>query len=128
MPANEKKLRAVLKANAFFSLFSGAGIALFHSGLAGFMGIANGQVLIGVGIGLMLFSITVFYAAMQKTISPKQVKSIIIQDWAWVLGSALVIALQAWELTIAAYWAIGIVALIVADFAIFQSFFLRKLR
>jgi len=127
MPANERKLRVVLKANAIFSFTSGVLVSLFYGRLADFMQVGNAYVLLGIGIGLILFSATVFQAARRGALSPRQVKSIIIQDWAWVLGSVMIIGLQAWDLTNAAYWMVGVVALIVADFAIFQRKYLKGL-
>ena len=127
MPRYEKHLRGVLTANAIFSLVSGLSMVFFHEALAGMMGIANGKVLIGVGLGLLLFGLTVMWAARRKALSNTQIKSIIFQDWAWVVASAAVIGLQAWDLSATGYWMIGIVALLVADFAIFQARFLKKL-
>lgn len=127
MPANEKKLRWVLKGNAAFSLISGTTIIIAYKSLAEFMEVTSPNTLLFVGIGLVLFSATVFQAGLRKSISRKQVNSIIIQDWAWVAGSALIIGLQAWGLSTTGYWLIAGVALLVADFAIFQMRFLKRL-
>ena len=127
MPSNERKLRLVLLINAVFSMFSGLTLLVAYGAIATMMGIVNGKVLMGVGIGLIVFGITVLIAAKRKSISGKQVRSIIVQDWAWVTGSVAVIAVQAWELSNMGYWLIGIIAMVVADFAIFQMRYLRKL-
>lgn len=127
MQANERKLRMVLTINAAFSGVSGVILLLASHYIATMMGIANGQVLKGIGLGLIVFGLTVLAAARRKTLSAKQVKSIIVQDWAWVIGSLLIIALQAWGLTNVGYWLIAIIAMIVADFAIFQMWYLRRI-
>ena len=126
MRSNESKLRIILKANALFSLLSGMTMIFIYPQLASYMAINDAKVLQYVGIGLVLFSATVFHSAMRKDLSKQQVKSIIFQDWAWVAGSLLVIALQVWGLSSAGYWLIGIVAVIVGDFALFQMRFLKK--
>ena len=92
-----------------------------------FMAIANSQTLIYVGVGLVLFAATVFHAAVRKELSKAQVRSVIVQDWAWVVGSALVLIGQPWSLSQSGYWVIALVALAVADFAFFQMRFLRRL-
>ncbi|MCE7991503.1 MAG: hypothetical protein HEP71_05960 [Roseivirga sp.] len=127
MQANEKKLRWVLKGNGAFSLLSGTGLIIAHQALADLMGVGNARVLLFIGIGLMLFSATVIQAGFRKSISPKQVQSIIIQDWAWVLGSGVIIGVEAWGLSALAYWIITGVALLVGDFAFFQMRYLRRL-
>ncbi len=128
MQANEIKLRWVLKANAAFSLVSGVTLILAHSAISELMEVRSPEVLLYVGIGLVLFSATVFQAGLRKNISVKQVQSVIVQDWAWVAGSAVIIGLQAWELSHLGYWMITGVALLVADFAIFQMRFLKRIK
>ena len=108
-------------------MLSGLILLVAYNAIATMMGIENGKVLMGVGIGLIVFGITVLIAAKRKSVSGTQVRSIRVQDWAWVTGSAVVIALQAWELSNIGYWLIGIIAMIVADFAIFQMRYLRKM-
>ena len=122
-----RKLKGVLIANGAFSLISGLVLITVAHSIAKLMGIANDQVLVYVGIGLVVFAGTVLYAAFKNPLSKKQVWSIIIQDWAWVLASILVIVLQAWQLTSTGYWMIAVVALIVGDFAFFQMRWLRRL-
>ena len=116
MPNSERKLRYVLLSNAVFSLLSGAGMSFFHPGIAEVMGVVNPNILLYIGLALIGFSATVFYTASKRAISPKQVKSIIIQDWIWVFGSLVIIVFHAWDLTENAYWIIGVVALIVGVF------------
>lgn len=117
----------MLKGNGAFSLLSGATLIIAHRSLADLMGVGNAQVLLFIGIGLILFSATVFHAGLRKSISPKQVQSIIIQDWAWVVASGVIIGVEAWTLSSAGYWLIAGVALLIADFAFFQMRFLKRL-
>ncbi len=106
---------------------SGMAIALANRPLATLMEVQNAQVLLIIGIGLVLFGATVFQAGLRKSISPKQVWSIIVQDWVWVAGSGVIIGVEAWSLSTVGYWLIAVVALLVADFAIFQMRFLKRL-
>lgn len=121
-----RKLKWVLLANGTFSLLSGLALITLAESIARLMGIANNEVLRYVGIGLIVFAGTVLYAAFKKPISKQQVWSIIVQDWAWVVASILVIVLQTWQLTATGYWMIGVVAIIVGDFAIFQMRYLKR--
>lgn len=127
MQANERKLRGVLKTNAAFSMISGMSLIIFHHSIASVMHVSNSAVLQYLGIGLVLFSASVAHASLRKTLVRTQVKSIIVQDWAWVLASVLVIVSQSWQLSSTGYWLIGLVAMIVASFAIFQMRFLKRL-
>ncbi|MEM7103745.1 MAG: hypothetical protein AAF502_11475 [Bacteroidota bacterium] len=120
------KLRSVLYANAAFSGLSGVAMAIFHEKLALWMQIPLPYVLVIIGIGLILFSGTLIMAARKSPIPGKDVNMIIIQDWLWVAVSILIIITQAFGLNSTGYWVIGIVALIVADFAILQQYFKNK--
>lgn len=122
---NNKKLSLVLKANAIFSIANGIGMLFFSNQLANFMGIAYSQILLGLGIGLLLFGALVYKTASDTDISEKMVKFIIVQDWLWVVGSALLIVTQAFGINRVGFILIGVVALIVADFAFFQQRYLK---
>lgn len=122
MFANENRLRLVLRVNAIFSTASGLVLILVRP-LASLMQ-ANSRTLIFIGIGLILFALTVMHAALRKDVSRKQVLSIVVQDWVWVVASLIVIALQAWQLSSVAYMLIGAVAVIVGLFASLQLKFL----
>ena len=117
-------LKITLQANAVFSSLSGLAMIFFHKALSSWMGIQNAQIMIFIGIGLLLFAGTIIWISLQKTIDQKHVKTIILQDWLWVIGSILIIVTQAFGLNIVAYVCIGVVALIVADFAILQRRYL----
>lgn len=126
MLMQDKKLKLVLLANAAFSTISGLTLISFHQALAQWMGIPGPKVLLFIGIGLLFFALSLIRTARQQPISPKEVRLIIWQDWLWVTGSAVIILTQAFGLTTGGYIAIGLVALLVADFAILQSRFLRQ--
>jgi len=120
-----KKLRTALKANALFSTISGLWIIFQHQQIAERMHLSNATILLIIGIILLPFAFFVYKTASAERISPKKVKFIIVQDWLWVVGSVLIIALQAFGINRAGFIIIGVVALIVADFAIFQQRYLK---
>lgn len=123
----KKKLQNVLKANAVFSMLSGSAILFFGNSIAEMMNISNAIILMVIGVGLILFGSFVWYQVSRSNINIKKVKMIIIQDWIWVLGSILIIGLQLFQISFNGYILMGIVALIVADFAFFQNYYLKRI-
>ncbi|MGH1366762.1 MAG: hypothetical protein ACRBF0_24600 [Calditrichia bacterium] len=118
-------LRNVLKTNAGFSLMSGLAMTFMAEQVAGWLGIAPHIAVPIVGIGLILFAASVYFTATRDPLPAGQVKFIIIQDWLWVAGSALVILLNPFGFSSAGLWITGIVALIVMMFAIGQKNWLK---
>lgn len=125
MSVNDLRLRKVLKTNAIFSASSGV-LLLTYRGLATVMN-ANATTLMVVGGGLLIFAFIIWLIAVKKEIQHKQVWSIIIQDWIWVLASFAVIIFQIWSLSTLGYWLIGATALIVMVFALAQSKYLKRI-
>jgi len=116
-----KPLRNVLKTNAGFSLMSGLAMTLMSDRVAEWLGITPHLAVPIVGVGLILFAASVYYTATREPVPAGQVKFIIIQDWLWVAGSALVILLNPFGFSSAGVWITGIVALAVLMFAIGQQ-------
>ena len=122
---HNKKLSFVLKTNAIFSILNGVGMLFFHNQIANFMGIGYPKILLVVGITLLLFGALVYKTGSDNIISKKMVKFIIVQDWLWVIGSILLIITQAFGINRIGFILIGVVAVIVADFAFFQQRFMK---
>ena len=72
-----------------------------------------------IGAGLILFSISIVMA-IRKLPEIKAVKSIIMQDWAWVIAAIIIISLQIFGMSQQGYWALGLVSIPVAIFAFLQ--------
>ncbi|MBX2875313.1 MAG: hypothetical protein KTR30_24565 [Saprospiraceae bacterium] len=121
-----QKLKVTLLANAGFSTISGLTMILANSTLSQWMGITPTWILPSIGLGLMLFAIHLYRTASKATIAKGQIRLIIWQDWLWVLASLIVIVTQAFDLKSSAYLLIGGIAIIVADFALLQQWYLGK--
>ena len=98
----------------------------FHNQIADFMNIGYPMAILAIGVILLGFAALVYKTAKATTISEKTVQFIIVQDWLWVVGSVLIIAFQAFDINRIGFIIIGVVALIVADFAIFQQRYLKN--
>ena len=120
-----KKLSLALKINAAFSVFNGLAMLFFYDQIAAWMEISQPIFLLVIGIILLGFAALVYKTATANIISDKMVKFIIVQDWLWVVSSVLIIAFQAFGINRTGFIIIGVVALIVADFAIFQQRYLK---
>ena len=123
----EKKLRAVLKGNALFSLASGLSLLLFSKKLGAIMNVQNADVLHYIGIALLIFVALLLYNAFKSKINKTLIKSIIVQDWAWVLGSLVLLVLNPFQISTTGNILIALVALIVMSFAMLQQRSLQQL-
>jgi hypothetical protein len=123
----EKQLRATLKANALFSLLSGLCLLSFSDKLGRIMGIDQKDVLQYIGIALLAFTTLLLYNAFKTRINSTQIISIIVQDWAWVFASIILLALNPFKISLPGNILIAGVACIVTTLAIFQQYYLKNL-
>ena len=119
-------LQNSLKMNGFFSLVSGLSLLLFSSFFKELLAVQHDLVLPILGGGLVLFAVTVLWTAFSKPVKPMAVKSIIIQDLVWVVGSVIIVVGQFFDLSAIGYELIVVVAVIVGAFAFFQAKGLKK--
>ncbi|MBR9923239.1 MAG: hypothetical protein GYB31_20605 [Bacteroidetes bacterium] len=120
-------LKTILRINSWFSGLSGLAMLLFNGQLINLMQIQASWILPVIGSGLILFAAYLWLVSSRQKIKKWEVKSIIAQDFLWVLASLGILLFQAYGLSYAGYLIIGIIALIVADFAILQMIGLRKM-
>jgi len=118
---NAQKVRNTLKANSRFSIASGLIMTLLSGKVAEWLGIEPNWIIIAVGVGLISFAVSVYYTATRDPLPEGQVKFIIVQDWLWVAGSAIILLLNPFDFSASGLWITGVVALIVAAFAIGQQ-------
>ena len=120
---NQKMLKNALKSNAGFSILSGLALIVFN---ATFQSLFQTQLQLWiVGLILLLFAGQVLNLALKSTLPQKEVKAIIVMDILWVVGSAILL-LSVPQMPTAGRWIIALVALFVADFAVFQYLGMRK--
>jgi len=117
-PCASKTLRIGLRANAAFSAISAVVLLLLSSTLAELFN-APRSVLLGIGVGLVLFVVDLLVTASRQTIPRKKALYFVGADVLWVLGSAVVLLVPT-GLTTAGRLAILGVAMVVAGLAAAQ--------
>ena len=120
---NEKLLRYTLIANSIFSAVSGIVLFFFDQFFTSFFAIEYD--FYQTGISLVLFSLLVLYTGLRSQINNILVWIIITMDILWVAGS-IILLLSPVILSAGGNWSVIIVAVFVADFALFQYRGLRK--
>ncbi len=120
-------LRYALKANSLFSTASGLVLALGGPWLASVIGVGPAWLYRSIGVGLVLYGIGLWLNANRTEINLTEVRWALAMDWLWVIGSAAVVLLAP-TINDAGVWIVGIVALVVADFAVVQGLGMRRLR
>jgi hypothetical protein len=119
MPA----LSSVLRANYLFSTVTGLGLVAASDPLESWSGVAR-WILVAVGIGLIPFAM--FVKAVSRSLDPRFVRVVIAGDVGWVVGAAIVLVGFPDTMTSAGKWTLGLVSVVVADFALLQWFGLKK--
>ena len=118
-------LRSALRLNAIFSLVSGGFLVIADGLVAALLGTLDAIGWIrAIGIGIFLFGIFVWRTSGERPIPQGAARAIFGLDVAWVVASAVVLTLgwfsdQGW-------WAVAIVADVVACFAIAEWFGLKR--
>lgn len=122
---SSKMLTRTLLANAAFSGATGLAMVVAAGPLSRWLGIPF-WLAVAVGAALMPFAIAV--AGVARNPRAGAVKSVIFADAAWVVGAAAVIIGFPRSMSDSGLWALGLVTVAVADFALFQLIGLRRLR
>ena len=117
-------LRKALKANAVFSFISGIAFTVFYQPIGSLIGIQPVVMTLITGLILVGFSLFVWYTAQKDEIGRIPVWVIIDMDILWVAGTAY--SIISGEYSYAGSWIMGIISLLVLDFAIAQYIGLRK--
>ncbi len=88
-------LRLALRLNAGFSISSALAILFAYGSLSEIMGIPS-PILIGIGVGLLAFAGQLIYTARRSDVAKLRREGLqhSMADFAWVLGSLVVIALD----------------------------------
>lgn len=120
---SSKTLTRTLYANAGFSGGTGLAMIVAADPLSRWLGIPF-WLTVAVGAALLPFAIAV--AGVARNLRTRAVKSVIVADVAWVVGAAAVIIGSPRSMSSAGLWALGLVTIAVADFALFQYLGLRR--
>ncbi|CAN5826735.1 hypothetical protein BH23CHL2_BH23CHL2_09030 [soil metagenome] len=121
-------LRRALVGNALFSAVAGTVMILGTSRISDFTGLTPGWVPAAIGVGVLIWAVAVGWIARREEIQPWKAWLVIGGDLAWVVASYAVIVAGKPELTTAGVWTVGILAEVVALFAIVQYLGLRRLQ
>ena len=122
-------LRNTLRANGLFSGFSGITFFLLANTLSTWTGIAPQVLISGIGVGLILFSGTLFWLAAQRPINRTLAAGVVAGDVVWVARSGILLAMGANSpLTTGGSWLVAGIAVIVASFAVIQAYVLWSQR
>lgn len=127
MRNEEKIMRGALIANAIFSFLSSLVFIIFPTALAQLMSLAHPNWLVYIGIGLIVFAIIILLLIFRPKLNPRHVKLIIYADWAWVIGSMLLILLDPLHFSLKGLVLVAMIAMVVATLAIWQGKALKNL-
>jgi hypothetical protein len=123
-------LRRTLQGNALFSTASGLLFLFGREAVAALLGLSSAaaSVIAALSFGLFVWAGLTLWVSTRTPIQRYQVFAIIGGDLLWVIGSILLL-LGGWlPLSTAGMWAVGIVADIVALFAILQFIGWRRMK
>jgi len=84
-------LRLSLRANAFFSTFSGASFLLARNEIAALLGEIPALAVFSVGLQLLLFAGALLWLASRPEISIPLTMGVIVADGLWVVGTGVVV-------------------------------------
>lgn len=125
---NDRVLRMGLRANAVFSGLSGIVFLVGFNLIGSFIGVVLPVLFILLGVGLLLFSLSLFRMGAQSELNPQEAVVVSLMDIGWVLGSIILLVWPNLPITLEGRWLIAIVADIVAIFAIWQLIGIRRLK
>ena len=121
-------LRNTLKVNALASGGTGVISLVGANVLAPFLGVDSPVLLMALGVGLLIFAAGVFRSAIETPLDANKGKIIFVLDIVWVVGSWLLLMADPLTFTNEGKWIVLILADIVAVFAVFEYFGLRRMR
>ncbi len=125
-PGTDALLRRALVANAVFSAVAGLGMIVFSGPLDRFMGLGLPWLLIAVGLGVVGFAVLIGLNLRRAQLNRTEAWLTVASDITWVAASAMIVFAFPDLLNTGGKVLVGLVALAVADFALFQFLGLRR--
>jgi hypothetical protein len=120
-------LRRALFGNAAFSSIIAVVCILGARPIASWLGIASPVVLVVLGVSILIFVPYLLWVATRRPLNRSAARLILWLDVAWVVASPFIVLLNPFSLTEAGQWAVGVVSLIVLDFAVMEYVGLRRI-
>ncbi len=125
--ANESALlRRSLTGNAVFSVLSSLALVAYWKPLAVLIGLERAGLLPVIGVSLLVYAAGLFRNAFRERVNASEAWTAVAMDLAWVVGSALVIALG--PLSRTGNWVVAVVADVVLLFAVLQVAGIRRMQ
>ncbi|MBA4146672.1 MAG: SRPBCC family protein [Verrucomicrobia bacterium] len=88
---NTKPLRVALLGNATFSAISAVVFLFLSQYVSSFIGLSNHLILIGIGVGLGIFSVDLFHQASRRRIQTWRALYASLGDTLWVIGAIVLL-------------------------------------
>jgi len=120
-----QKLRRALLANAVFSAVCGSLMVFAEPAVLSWLGLEAFSIR-PVGLFLLIFSVYLTWMSQHDRVPKSLVTGVIAGDWAWVLGSIMLLMLKAGLFSWLGILLVTDVAVMVAVFAILQGLGLRQ--
>jgi hypothetical protein len=115
--SSSRLLRRTLQGNALFCGISGVAFIVGAGSITTFLGLSTPIILQVLGIVLLLTALSLFRAAVPRSIDNRIGLLYAIIDSVWVVGSIILLLTNWISFTTEGKWAVGVVAVIVALFA-----------
>jgi hypothetical protein len=119
-------LRRAMQADAAVSGASGFLLTLLSGPLGALIGLAEPDYLLVVGIGLIGYAAWLLFSARRPEVNLWAGRTVILLNVLWVAGSATLLLAAPGLFNSLGQWLVGLVALVVADFALVQYIGLRR--
>jgi hypothetical protein len=120
--------RRVLRANGVFSVLVGAASAAACKPIARFLGPDIALALLIVGLATFLYAVYLLWVLSRPAVRQRLLVTIGIADAAWVVVSVILLLLPGIPFTVGGRWVLGVLALVVADFAAVEFYALWRAR
>jgi len=119
-------LRWAMQADALVSGVSGLLLALLPGALGAFIGFPRPEYLELVGLGLIAYAIWPIFSARRPEVNLWAGRTAVVLNGLWVAGSIALLLEAPGQFNTPGQWLVGIVAAVVADFALVQYVGLRR--
>jgi len=119
-------LRRAMQADALVSGLSGLLLTMLPGALSGLMGFSRPGVVLAVGLGLIGYALWLLFSARQPIVNLWAGRAAVALNALWVAGSVVLLVSAPGLFNTLGQWLVGIVAAVVADFALVQYLGLRR--